>query len=234
MNKIFKLQAKKILTKILPDSVKLQYLSYLPKLETFRKTHLLNVPTFEHRYKMYDFINKEVVGLNNAIDYFEFGVFEGKSIKYWVEINSAPNSRFFGFDTFSGLPETWHIFTRSIKKNTFDMKGTIPDINDSRVEFIKGLFQDTLPKFLLYYKNKNRILIHNDSDLYSSTLFVLTFANNIIVPGTIIIFDEFSSILSEFRALEDYCLAYGRNYEVVGATLSPENYFSQIAIMINN
>lgn len=47
---------------------------------------------------------------------------------------------------------------------------------------------------------------------------MLTRANNIIKPGTIIIFDEFYSVMHEFRALEDYCSAYMRNYSVIAAT----------------
>ncbi len=54
--------------------------------------------------------------------------------------------------------------------------------------------------------------------LYSSTLYVLTLANYIIVPGTIIIFDEFYSTMHEFRALDDYCISYMRSYEVIAAT----------------
>jgi O-methyltransferase len=63
-----------------------------------------------------------------------------------------------------------------------------------------------------------QLIIHNDSDLYSATLYVLTCANSIIVPGTVIIFDEFYSVMHEFRALEDYCASYMRSYEVIAAT----------------
>jgi hypothetical protein len=51
-------------------------------------------------------------------------------------------------------------------------------------------------------------------------MFILTCANNILIPGTIVIFDEFKSIMHEFRALEDYCGSYLRKYEVIAATLN--------------
>ena len=73
-------------------------------------------------------------------------------------------------------------------------------------------------------------MIHNDSDLYPSTLYVLSRCNDLIQPGTIIIFDEFSSVLHELRALEDYCSAYRRDYTVIGATKSPADYYAQVAI----
>ena len=52
----------------------------------------------------------------------------------------------------------------------------------------------------------------------------------IVAIMTIIIFDEFSSMLNEFRALEDYTSSYLRDYEVMAATISSEGYYSQVAI----
>jgi O-methyltransferase len=54
-------------------------------------------------------------------------------------------------------------------------------------------------------------VLHIDSDLHSSAIYVLTRMDHLIRPGTIIIFDEFASALHEFRALDDYCRAYRRN-----------------------
>ena len=162
--------------------------------------------------------------------YCEFGVYKGATIEKWANLNSDKDSLFYGFDTFAGLPETWVVFTKSIEKNYFDVGGNIPKIDDDRISFIKGLFQETLPEFLEDYNNNHQLVIHNDSDLYSSTLYVLTLADKIIVPGTIIIFDEFSSILNEFRALEDYTSSYLRDYEAIAATVSSEGYYSQVAI----
>jgi O-methyltransferase len=208
---------KKIVLQILPDSHGLRYLSYRPKLVTWCKKHSGPYPIFDERTEMYDFINKEILS-SCAILYLEFGVFKGESIKYFANINSNSDSIFIGFDTFTGLPNDWLTFTRTVKSNTFDTGGEIPQLEDPRINFYKGLFQDTLPIFLNEYKSGKQLVIHNDSDLYSATLFMLTYANKIITPGTIIIFDEFYSVLDEFRALEDYCESYMRSYEVVAAT----------------
>ncbi len=222
-------KGKRILSKLLPDSTKLRYLSYLPKLETFRKNHSEKLPIFIDRASMYHYINDDVLE-NKPIIYCEFGVYKGGTIEMWANLNSHKNSSFYGFDTFTGLPETWVNFTGSMKKNSFDVGGEIPKSDDDRISFIKGLFQDTLPEFLEHYDNKQQLIIHNDSDLYSSTLYVLTLANQIILPGTVIIFDEYSSMLHEFRALEDYSISYMRDYEVIAATISSEGYYSQVAI----
>ncbi|MEJ2496910.1 MAG: TylF/MycF/NovP-related O-methyltransferase, partial [Sulfurovaceae bacterium] len=84
---------------------------------------------------------------------------------------------------------------RTVKKETFTTEGHMPSVNDDRVSFVKGLFQDSLPGFLKTFKPDKQLVIHNDSDLYSATLYVLTYMNNYLVPGTIIIFDEFYSVL---------------------------------------
>ncbi|QOJ19922.1 MAG: macrocin O-methyltransferase [Gammaproteobacteria bacterium] len=214
---IIRNMVKKIILAILPDSERLRSLAYRPKLETWRKQHAGSYPIFNSRYAIYDYINNEIF-CGRPIQYLEFGVYKGDTIKYFSNLNSNPDSRFVGFDTFTGLPEDWIELTRTVKRSTFDTNGEPPQLHDVRISFVKGLFQDTLPGFLEAYSSKEQLVIHNDSDLYSSTLYMLTRANNIIKPGTIIIFDEFYSVMHEFRALEDYCAAYMRNYSVIAAT----------------
>ena len=228
MNATLRTRAKQILSKMLPDSRNLTYLAYLPRLETFRKNHVEEYAIYEDRYRLYDYINEVILKIK-SIDYIELGVFKGASIKYWASINTDIKSRFYGFDTFTGLPEPWDNFTESKRKGFFETGGEYPEVDDARVSFIQGLFQDTLPAFLKGYTSNNPLVIHFDCDLYSATLYVLTHANSIIVPGTIILFDEFSSMLHEFRAFEDYCSSYMRSYEIIGAS-DRHGSLSQIAI----
>jgi hypothetical protein len=217
---------KKILSKLIPDSAKLRFLSYIPKLESWRRNHKEIYPLFKDRYELYHFVSSEVLR-SEPITYLEFGVFKGLSIKQWASINKHSNSTFVGFDTFLGLPENWDSLVLAGRKGDFDTKGEMPCIKDSRVSFIKGLFQESLPVFLTK-KITSQLVIHMDADLYSSTLYVLTQCESILVPGTIIIFDEFSSILHEFRALEDFCSSYRRSYVVLGATEA----FEQVVIQM--
>jgi O-methyltransferase len=152
-------------------------------------------------------------------------VFRGESIRRWSQLNTSPNSRFFGFDSFEGLPEEWS----GVPKGSYSAKGELPAIDDPRVHFVKGWFQETVPNFLMGYKavEKNRLVIYNDCDLYSSTLFCLTQFNSVMTPGTILIFDEFGDLLHEFRAFLDYSHAYMRKYKVLVTTPG----FVQIGLM---
>ena len=54
-------------------------------------------------------------------------------------------------------------------------------------------------------------MIHNDSDLYSSTLFTLATLNELLVPETVIILDDFSVATHVFRAFADYKSAFWRS-----------------------
>ena len=169
---------------------------------------------FGSREKMYDYLNSEVLR-GGPVDYLEFGVYQGYTIKYWSTINANPSSRFYGFDSFEGLPEDWAGAFIRVPKGTFNTDGAIPEIDDSRVTFHKGWFQNSLPPFLETFQAQNRLLIHCDADIYTSTLYVLCTLHNLLKPGTLIIFDEFSGATDEFRAVTDYTSSFLQKFRVV-------------------
>lgn len=154
-------------------------------------------------------------GESEAIDYLEFGVAEGGTFGHWLELNTNAHSRFFGFDSFEGLPEDWNLRQGS---GGFSTGGKPPQTSDRRAEFIIGWFQDTLAGFLASYTPASQLVIHIDCDLYSSTLYCLTALDKFIVPGTVVVFDEFYDPLHEYRALVDYCTAYGRRFDLIATT----------------
>ncbi|MGB5893666.1 MAG: class I SAM-dependent methyltransferase [Ignavibacteriaceae bacterium] len=178
---------------------------------------------YTERFKLHEFVSEEEIK-NQPIDYLEFGVASGIAFKWWVEKNINPGSRFFGFDVFTGLPEDFGV----MKKQHYDTGGQTPKIQDDRVTFIKGLFQDSLPGFLNDYKPQPKKVVHMDADLYSSTLFVLTMLIPFLKKDDIIIFDEFGVPTHEFMAFSDIVSSYNLRYEFLGAI----NNYLQIAIKI--
>ncbi|ROL57085.1 class I SAM-dependent methyltransferase [Bacteroidetes/Chlorobi group bacterium Naka2016] len=176
------------------------------------------------RYLLYTFLIESEKLNNEPINYLEFGVAYGHSFKWWINHITNTESRFYGFDTFEGLPEDWNLF----KKGEMSPYGQIPEINDNRASFIKGLFQDTLIPFLKNFDNTKRKVINMDADLYSSTLFTLTTLAPYLKSGDIIIFDEFGVPLHEFKAFMEFVSAFYTKYEVIAAV---NNYF-QVAIKI--
>src|SRR5437870_1966975 len=75
--------------------------------------------------------------------YLEFGVFEGNSMRWWAAELTNPAARFVGFDSFEGLPEDWR---PSTPRGWFKTTGP-PAIDDARVSFVTGWFDETLPGF---------------------------------------------------------------------------------------
>jgi len=154
-------------------------------------------------------------GGKRAIDFLEFGVFEGASLRFWCSLNKNPVSRFFGFDSFEGLPEDWHSGKR---KGAFSTSGKCPEITDPRVNFVAGWFQRSLRGFLSSYVPQSQLVIHVDCDLYSSALYCLTTMDPFVSPGTLIVLDDFFDALHIYRALADYCSAYDRQYQLIART----------------
>ena len=121
------------------------------------------------RYKVWKKI-PEYIDTSKDILYLEFGVWEGYSIDYFSKLYKNPNSRFHGFDTFTGMPENW----MHMRKGHYDKSGNIPKFNDTRIKFHKGMFQDTLKSFLKELDGqaqKKIVIINFDAVLHSSTLY---------------------------------------------------------------
>ncbi len=145
----------------------------------------------------------------------EFGVGGGTSIREIGKI--VPDRVVYGFDSLKGLPED----DFGLPKGTFkrDKPPTVP----GNVEFVIGLFQDTLEGFLTKHK-ENAGFVHLDADLYSSTKYVLFTlgTHNRIVAGTVIQFDEFYSVSYSkawtegvYAAFQEFVKAFDVKYEFI-------------------
>jgi hypothetical protein len=207
--------------KLKRDLASLFYRRPLPMVEMLNGHARLNrwlkaqdAPRFNERFELYDHVRDKYLG-SEPIDYLEFGVHQGESFRRWLMIETHPDSRFHGFDTFTGLPTEWNKYRRA---GHFNVGGAVPQVDDPRVSFHAGLFQDTLPRFLKTFAGGRRLVVHNDSDLYSSTLYTLAMLNECMVAGTVIIFDEFASPEHEFRAWNDYCDAFMRRARLIGSS----------------
>jgi O-methyltransferase len=183
-------------------------------------------PKFDCREDLYDYLTRSFLADGDAlIDYLEFGVYRGDSLRAWCSRNKNPGTRFFGFDSFQGLPEDWK---QGRPKGAFTTSGTIPEIADPRVRIVPGWFQQSLPGFLRSYRPAGTLVVHNDCDLYSSTLYCLTRMDPVMSARTLVVFDEFDDILNEYRAFCDYTTAYMRRFKVVAAT----RHFTQVAVLL--
>lgn len=151
------------------------------------------------RKNLIKYLFKYHIHLNH--DCAEFGVYKGTTARY---ISQHCNGRkLFLFDSFEGLPEDWN---KHFKKGDFKLK-KIPRLPKYAILY-KGWFNKTIDEFLNDYK-KPLAFIHIDSDLYLSAKEALFGLNENIIPGTVILFDEYSK--GENKALQDWINNFSRN-----------------------
>jgi hypothetical protein len=141
----------------------------------------------------------------------EFGVASGRTINYIAELSK--DQKVFGFDWFQGLPESWR---PGFSAGSFAQE--IPNVNGN-VTLIHGLFEKTLPNFVAGCKEQISLL-HIDCDLYSSTKTIFDNCLELIVPGSVIVFDEYFNYPGwrqhEYRAFMEYIESSGRKFEYLG------------------
>ena len=172
-------------------------------------------------FNLVDFYNMIIPLTDKSRPFYEFGVWNGNSFQYLI--NTFKKG--FGFDTFTGLPESWH----SEKKGTYTALGSVPKIKGG--EFIVGKFEDTLPNFFSIVRPMAS-LINFDADLYSSTLCALNLSNKVIDEKTILVFDEFIANdyweEDEYKALNEFCKNLGISYEVLAVSF----FTKQVAVKL--
>lgn len=197
------------LARRVPSKIPLRLAAEALQREQF--SALSSLPSFARREQLWDLVRKGAEG--RSLLYLEFGVFEGYSIRNWAESDRSSDSRFYGFDTFEGLPEDWN----GVPKGTFDVGSQMPSISDPRVCFFKGMFQDTWPdaqRAIEAEASGRHLVVHFDADLYSSTLFVLCKLDSLGL-GYDAIFDEFYG--DEPRALADYAVSHLPAVRLIGS-----------------
>ena len=165
----------------------------------------------ERREQLFDIVAVQVA--QRDVLYMEFGVFKGATTRYWSKLLRNPSSKLHGFDSFEGLPENW---LPQRPKGHFSLQGQAPQIDDPRVRFFPGWFEQTL---LGYIFPAHDILVLNfDADLYASTIFVLNTVERQIGPGTYIYFDEFNHRSHELRAFSEFTERTGMKWSLLGAS----------------
>lgn len=181
---------------------------------------------YKKRYTLHKKLIEKYNLKDKIINYFEFGVANGEMLSFWLSQNKNSTSKFIGYDSFEGLPEVWE----NKKEGHFSRKGILPNIEDERVTFVKGWFQESLYKSIKHLNVRNISIFHLDADLFTSTLFVLFNIHPLLKKGDFLIFDEYSSILHEYQAFEIFKRCCGQNvdFQFVGAV----NNYRQVAYVV--
>ncbi|MGF0246571.1 TylF/MycF/NovP-related O-methyltransferase [Rhodococcus erythropolis] len=155
----------------------------------------------------------------------EFGVASGTTLRIVAEAFTEREGTVAGFDVFSGLPETWRT---GFPVGEFAQE-SIPEVTGAQL--VPGLFENTLPSFLNDESGPVAFL-HLDADLYSSTKTVLDLLGDRLVPGSIVVFDEFFNYPGwqqhEYRAWTEFVTRTGISFEYLGYTVDNEQVIVEI------
>jgi O-methyltransferase len=102
------------------------------------------------------------------------------------------------FDTFAGLPsimvDSDRIGASGQEQFAGNFSHSLPEVrrrveDDPAVVFHSGLFSDTLRGF-----SRRLCFIHADADLYLSTTDIIQAAVRVLVPGGVIVFDDYENV----------------------------------------
>jgi hypothetical protein len=148
-----------------------------------------------NRWEVFDMVASRVA--DKRVLYMEFGVFRGRTIRYWSNQLRHPEANLHGFDSFEGLPEAWGPHA----KGNFSVSGKLPEIADSRVRFFKGWFEEVLPSYVV--PDHEVLVMIMDADMYTSTSYVFRHLRDYIRPGTFIFFDEMNHVEDEPKAFHE-------------------------------
>lgn len=156
---------------------------------------------FAHFVDAWQFINSvstpQTRYLSNSYDMLDYAVsqisVDGLQLEFGVRFAASTNhigrqikGQLFGFDSFEGLPESW---SETEAKGAYSTDGTLPPVQKNTT-LIDGWFEDTLPPFCAQHTGPVAF-INVDCDLYSSTKTLFEHLGERIIPGTVLVFDEY-------------------------------------------
>ena len=176
---------------------------------------------FDHlladRWAVFDKVIAEVQ--DKRVLYMEFGVFRGRTTRYWSARLRHPDAKLHGFDSFEGLPGAWGPHS----KGTFSVSGQIPVVDDPRVSFFKGWFEDTLQDYRV--PEHDVLVMIMDADMYASTALAFRRLTPYIRRGTFIYFDELNHVEDEAKAFDELMRETGLKFRPVCATRTMDRAF---------
>jgi hypothetical protein len=139
-------------------------------------------------------------------DYYEFGIFKGYAFWYAQQRANqyeATTMRFFGFDSFAGLPEVGgpdktarDDFYKGQYACSYDAVRASLDragVDWDRTTLVRGFFNDSLtPGLCRKHRMRPIAIALIDCDLYASTVDVLRFIAPLVQDRSILIFDDWN------------------------------------------
>ena len=115
-----------------------------------------------------------------------------------------------GFDSFEGLSENWG--GTGFAKGSLSTNREVPENFPQDVEIVVGRVEDTLGDWLSRNELNDLTVVHCDLDIFEPSLHVLETLKPRLLPGSLILFDNYFSYPGwkngEHRALVESGIAH--------------------------
>jgi len=186
-------------------------------------THPSRINKFLAHYELYQMI------LNLPGDVVEMGVFKGASMVRWATfrqlLENSYSRRIVGFDTFGDFPtkgveldvdldfiegftaRAGRALGKSQIEDVFRRKGF------ENIELLEGNVMDTLPQFVQRNPACRIALLHLDMNVKEPTEFALEALYDRVVPGGLIVIDDYTSVVGATEAIDDLVADKGLEIE---------------------
>lgn len=167
-------------------------------------------------YELY----KKIVNLPGEI--IELGVFKGNSLIQFSTFRELLENQYsrkiIGFDMFGAFPMTKkvqsdRIFVENWNKtfeNEFvcreDIERSLQHKKFENIELVEGDILKKLPEYVMKNPYLKVALLHIDVDVYEPTSLALELLFERVVPGGLIVFDDYGTIEGETKAVDEFFL----------------------------
>ena len=157
--------------------------------------------------------------LNVPGDILEFGVYKGSSIMRLITFRDLlePNSsrKIIGFDAFGKFPKNLMLKSDREFAEKFEKEGGfgiskkelnlhLENKNATNYELVQGDIMESLPDYVQKHPDLEISLLHIDVDVYEPTKVILENLWDNIVPGGVLMLDDYGIIEGETKAVDEY------------------------------
>ena len=167
------------------------------------------------QYELY----KKIINLPGSV--VECGVFKGVSLVRWLTfrhaLETAESRKVIGFDSFGDFPTEGLVRGDDLSfATTHDDESGGPGIDKEKLadllfqkgftnfELIKGNVANSLPEYFKLHDYERISLLHLDMDVYEPTKLALDLLIDRIVPGGLIVIDDYGTVSGATDAVDEF------------------------------
>ena len=160
---------------------------------------------------------------------FELGVFKGASLirlaTFRATLENDFSRRIVGFDAFGKFPTENVEMEDDLKfiemfegAGSYGLEKTeldeiLKQKSFENIELVKGNVFDTLPEYLKENPETRLSFLHLDMDVKEPTDFALELLYDRVVPGGLVVFDDYNSVVGETDSVDNFLKGRGLKIE---------------------